>query len=221
MTDENAVGIAVPDGLVAHLHRILQNRGSALEKALAMSYRHPNGFDKISFDYTSLEETTRRLHIWWPEGGDPLGRTSPVADSDVHDHPWNFTSKILLGSLVHRTFERASEGEDVERYERYVVNIPGNSAIYSLSAGTAFLGEVSRMVYSTGDTYSLHCERLHHLSAAPGGVAATLVKQGPLLRRHSEVFRTTPTASLVQVRATKFTPSELRTIVECLLDRMT
>ncbi|GIF18028.1 hypothetical protein BJ973_009006 [Actinoplanes tereljensis] len=203
------------------LASLLRDEDGALDRALTMSYRHPNGFDKISFDYSTLDEPTTRLHLWWPRGSDPLGRTDATEDSDVHNHPWTFSSKILLGEITHRTFKASEESENSVLYSRHEVRIPQTgTAIQSIPRGPGFLTEEPPSVLCGSESYELDCLTLHRLSPATDRITATLVTQSPLRRRKSDVFRSITREPEVRVRATKFTRSEILTLVGTFVDTL-
>ena len=60
------------------------------------------------------ERKTTRLHVWTPDDaiGEPL----------VHDHPFDFTSRVIVGELVNTRYVEDSAGAEYVR-ERYS---PGN-----------------------------------------------------------------------------------------------
>jgi hypothetical protein len=95
-----------------------------------------------------------RLHVWAP---------ADAEDPPIHDHPFDFTSTVVVGELVNtRYVERASGGEYVR--ERYV---PGNEHHRRVDRirleGTATtLGE--------GECYGQLAPELHDSRQAPGTV---------------------------------------------------
>tara|TARA_B110000211_G_scaffold234413_1_gene303964 strand:- start:730 stop:1362 length:633 start_codon:yes stop_codon:yes gene_type:complete len=70
-----------------------------LEEIASKSYVHPNGFAKIV--YETLEGTICRLHIYPP---------GAVADKNIHDHRWDFSSVTICGALPMSLY-RVSEGK--------------------------------------------------------------------------------------------------------------
>ena len=67
---------------------------STIEKIASKSYVHPNGFTKIVYDVH--EDSICRLHIY-PSGA--------VADKNIHDHRWDFSSTTICGSLPMSIYE--------------------------------------------------------------------------------------------------------------------
>ncbi|HEY1741362.1 MAG TPA: hypothetical protein VGI86_21795 [Acidimicrobiia bacterium] len=57
-----------------------------------------------------------RLHVWDPEGA--------VGEPPIHDHPFDFTSSVIVGELVNTRYEEHPDGREYLR-ERYV---PGNES---------------------------------------------------------------------------------------------
>jgi hypothetical protein len=61
------------------------------------------------------EQRSYRLHVWDPE--------SATSDPVVHDHPYDFTSTVVVGELVNTRYVEQAKGTEYLR-ERYS---PGNA----------------------------------------------------------------------------------------------
>ena len=70
------------------------NNPSSLESIAQQSYRHQNGFHKIPLVNKNGEKF--RLHVY---------RVGAPADKNIHNHRWDFESKVLCGSLPMHLYE--------------------------------------------------------------------------------------------------------------------
>lgn len=105
-------------------------------------------------------EQRERLHIW-----DPGSATPDV--STIHDHPWNFTSRIVVGRLEN---------------QRYVVDgrEPGDFLMQRLRCGIGggLIDEPRRVTvvghpletYYPGDRYHQDADEFHESIPSPGAV---------------------------------------------------
>jgi hypothetical protein len=78
-----------------------------------------------------------------------------------HNHRYSLASLIVLGGLVHHSFERTEHG---------LLELEGE-----------------RQAYSQGDVYTLEWQRVHRLSGLLDGTV-TLVVESPVVRNFSEAF---------------------------------
>jgi hypothetical protein len=67
---------------------------SSIEAIAQQSYRHQNGFVKIPLKTKNGEKF--RLHVY---------RVGAKADKNIHNHRWDFESKVLCGSLPMHLYE--------------------------------------------------------------------------------------------------------------------
>lgn len=112
-----------------------------------------------------LDKETR-LHIW--------NHGSAVPDvSDIHDHPWGFTSTIICGSVTNQLFviDEATKANNMLRQE--IVCGPGGHSVGTPTP--VHLDEHSQRTYGPGESYSQRADQLHRTIAAPGTV--TIVKR--------------------------------------------
>jgi hypothetical protein len=107
-------------------------------------------------------EHSERLHIWDPDIAVPEVST-------IHDHPWDFTSRIFLGQL---------------RNQRYVLDAPHGdkftTARVRCGAGGGLIGPPRQTVigqptdsaehYGPGDMYSQEAPEFHESFPSPGTV---------------------------------------------------
>ena len=100
-----------------------------------------------------------RLHLWAPEdmAGDPPN----------HDHPFDFTSTVVVGELVNTRYLEHASGTEYVR-ERYVVGNEDDRRVDTirLEGAATVLGE--------GESYGQLADELHDSRQAPGTV--TLIR---------------------------------------------
>ncbi|CAN5459379.1 hypothetical protein BH10ACT3_BH10ACT3_24520 [soil metagenome] len=96
-----------------------------------------------------------RLHVWAP---DSLG-----ADPPIHDHPYDFTSSVVIGEMTNTRYVEDPAGDEYRR-ERYS---PG--AEDGRRSDTVRLVGTST-VFGPGDQYRQLAAELHDSRQAPGTV---------------------------------------------------
>jgi hypothetical protein len=116
---------------VQEMLRSVLSDDSALAEIALRSYTHINGFDK--FVLIVSKNYKLRLHIWWPEH-------AVKHMEHVHDHPWDFSSRILLGSLRFQTIS-------INDYGAMQLNHYKISANENLEHSLDYLGEVNQRQY--------------------------------------------------------------------------
>ncbi|WP_140219122.1 hypothetical protein [Pseudomonas oryzihabitans] len=91
--------------LLKTIDELILHRPSLTESA-RISYRHQLGFIKIILASANTGSCIR-LHLWDREG---------VADEDIHSHCTTFISRVVLGSLVEKSYE-LTEGSSHTRFK--------------------------------------------------------------------------------------------------------
>jgi hypothetical protein len=100
-----------------------------------------------------------RLHIWDP--------TCNVGEPPIHDHPYDFTSDIIVGELTNTRYEEVSTGDEYVRFR------------YSPSAEDLRRSEMVRLsgkatTYGEGGQYHQFADELHASCQLAGTV--TLIR---------------------------------------------
>ena len=98
-----------------------------------------------------------RLHVWDPSSWD--------GEPPVHDHPYDFTSTIIVGEMTNTRYEEDHAGEEFVRF-RYSPGAEGerrSDAVRLSSTGTIFKG---------GSQYHQLAHELHASWQQPGTVTA-------------------------------------------------
>ena len=136
---------------------------TALTKALVLNIlRHAEDYRWRMQDVGLMSlrldnEKRRRLHVWDP--------TFIADDPPVHDHPYNFTSEIIVGELTNIRYEVNPEGDEYLRF-RYR---PG--AEEERCTDTVRLS-ATPAVFAEGDEYRQLHHELHASLQQPGTVTA-------------------------------------------------
>jgi hypothetical protein len=96
-----------------------------------------------------------RLHLWDP--------THAGSESPVHDHPYDFTSTVVVGEMTNTRYEVDPDGADYRRirYSPADEDARRTDAVRLSGAPT---------VYKAGDEYAQHAPELHASAQLPGTV---------------------------------------------------
>jgi hypothetical protein len=144
-----------------------------LRRVASMSYRHDNGFVKILLG-DQPDGSAWRLHVW-------EGMSGP---SNIHSHRWDFTSRVLVGSLFVEEFD-ATVGSDLLAYE-FESHEHGRG--YSLrKVGAASVQRLRFAEQSAGELSGLSFRELHRVTPACRFVS-TFVRTAPSVSRTTKVY---------------------------------
>jgi hypothetical protein len=103
-----------------------------------------------------------RLQIWDQ-------RLAAVGNSAIHDHPWDFTSKIIAGTMINQRYRRpgldgffyGGSTTSLARHYKERIITPGVAGGASEEIRDVFLMEGPIEVYSAGEQYSQTWDELH------------------------------------------------------------
>lgn len=111
-----------------------------------------------------LDKDTR-LHIW--------NHGVAVPDvSEIHDHPWDFVSTIICGSVTNEVYVK-EEDLTANMLMQEIVCGPGGHSV-----GTALpvnMRKFAERTFKAGESYSMKSDQFHRTVAEPGTV--TIVKR--------------------------------------------
>ena len=142
-----------------------------------------------------------RLHVWDPEGC--------VGEPPVHDHPFDFTSTVIVGELVNARYVEDPNGVEYARHRyRPGAEDDRHTDCVRLTKRAATL--------RAGDQYHQPATELHSSHQTPGTV--TLVRFGPLAERELTVCLE-PGALWVPVGSRPATRDEIDRITAAALAR--
>ena len=143
----------------------------------------------------------RRLHVWDPDGC--------IGDPPIHDHPYDFTSTVVVGELINTRYVEDPSGEELRR-ERYATSDEGDRR-----ADTVRLVGTST-VLGPGDRYRQLAAELHDSRQAPGTVTILSCEWRD---RPELTVCLRPGAPWVSGQARPATPDEITRITAAALDR--
>jgi hypothetical protein len=174
----------------------------------ANGYRHHNDFTKVVLGVSPA----RRKLVWhqWRQ-------RQPWVDGDYHNHRWDFVSYVAAGELELTDFEESPDGPLV--VTKYAYESPGSRLEYSLRrVGPARLREVRRVKTAAGEFYHQPHGTVHNAASMSQGTS-TLIVQGEVVTARSDVYLATADEDRLDRDAPRFSPAELRPLLERLRDR--
>ncbi len=141
-----------------------------------------------------------RLHVWDPEGC--------VGDPPVHDHPYDFTSTVVVGELINTRYAEDPDGDPYcrDRYAMSDENDRRTDTVRLVGTSTTHL---------PGDRYHQLAAELHDSRQVPGTV--TIIRCSWRDRPELTVCRR-PGAPWVSGQARPATPAEIERITTRALD---
>ena len=185
------------EALIDLIELILSDK-KELEACRRSAYLHVNQFKKIVLRNLGKDVGEIRLHKWLPSDGKEL---------DIHNHPWQFLSFVLEGTLVN-TFHAELEGTDYRRTAIGPVGQGRDGYIY-IADGLCSLSLLGATTLPAKGVYLLDHSLIHN-AFAPSG-ATTLMIQGDFRREVTYAYRkTTKTRSQI----THLTENEVRDTLE-------
>ncbi|WGH75027.1 hypothetical protein P8625_13235 [Tenacibaculum tangerinum] len=99
-----------------------------ISQIASKSYHHNNGFEKLTV--FSGSNYNLRIHIYWNN----IKQSKP----NIHDHRWNFSSKILSGGYISELYEIVDKGIEKQMYLYYSQEkLDGKYSLYN--KGKVFL----------------------------------------------------------------------------------
>jgi hypothetical protein len=142
-----------------------------------------------------------RLHLWDPDSG--------IGDPPIHDHPYDFTSTVVVGELINTRYVEDRSGNEYcrERYSPGDEDDRRRDAVHLAGTST---------VLGPGDRYRQLAGELHDSQQAPGTV--TIIR----CEWHDRPELTVclrPGAPWVSGRARPATADEIKRITGAALDR--
>ena len=141
-----------------------------------------------------------RLHVWDPEAG--------VGDPPIHDHPYDFTSTVIVGELTNTRYVEDPAGVE-HRRERYAMGDEDTRRVDAVRlVGTA-------TTFGAGQRYHQRAAELHDSRQTPGTVT---VIRCTWHDRSELTVCLRPDAPWVSGRSRPATPAEIARITAVALD---
>lgn len=154
---------------------------------------------------------TVRLHVW------DSAEAYPGA-SKLHDHPWDFTSHIILGRLVNVRYERRPlRGGRPTHHMQTIVCGEGGCSLGDVT--DVEMREESRFVYEAGQSYS-QISTIVHESIPEDGTVTIIERVMHEDTEHARVFSDYGT-EWVSAEPRPATPDEVKRMTRKALARWT
>jgi hypothetical protein len=150
-----------------------------MDVVLAHSYRHSNNFDKFVIDSLSEFGMKLRLHVWWDAA-------DACVKSSIHNHPWDFASSLLIGSITMRRFEESTASKNTYTRMDCPTMARSDRPLMSVAQADVGLACIGSDYFDAGMLYCLSHTVVH--SVAHRGITATLVLQGQHLTDTTAVY---------------------------------
>ncbi|WP_122409199.1 hypothetical protein [Pseudomonas viridiflava] len=115
----------------------------------------------------------QRLHVWHPE----LPRRTCFEDSAIHDHRFNFTSRVIVGAQINHCFqmERSEAGEFV-LYLHEGARTAGGGRPWTAD-GRANMIHDGTFTVSAGNDYNTIAYEYHRTEPGGDGRVATIMQK--------------------------------------------
>ena len=161
----------------------VESSSSLLDNLSKNSYWHSTGIFKLVLWKPQGNTPEVRLHIW-----SERSRTFSATHVDsIHNHRWNFASKILSGTFRKELF--TTENTDLNDHQHFRFESQGRGQpnkvthIADVSVNTSFDTTIE-----CGGQYYLNSRILHRLTPITKELSATLFVCSPNLFAHSDVL---------------------------------
>lgn len=149
-----------------------------------------------------------RLHIWCPN------QKAPDV-TDIHSHPWNFTSWVVAGRIINREWQKMY-AKPITHIAHKIIT--GENAEI-LESHPVTLQIVSQASYAAGDRYPQDYHDIHQTEAVEGTVTIIVRKRVTGDLAYSYATKNRP---WVDARPRPATLSEIEYFTQCakrLLDK--
>ncbi|MDA1656354.1 MULTISPECIES: hypothetical protein [Bacillus] len=167
------------------LLKSLLNDQEKLAEIASKSYTHANGFDKIVLIENYEVGYRLRLHIWRPDH-------VLFHAEHVHNHPWDFSSKVLTGALTFKTY-KLNELFGEELYHYRTLPLPSGEVGHQLKdLGRENLNWVFDATIEAGSFYTLSKEVIHRVIKESDRLTSTIMLQTPIEGIVSDLFTEEP-----------------------------
>lgn len=152
-----------------------------------------------------------RLHVW-------STRHAVESVSELHTHPWDFTSTIIAGCIVNTRYSRQiAPACAVEKYwEQRLFCGPGGNLIGK--PAIVELVERRQETYLEGDSYSQLSDEIHKSSPIDGSVSI-IERRATSHPDHASVFWKQSDGEFVSAEARRATKKEINQITRNALNK--
>lgn len=136
----------------------------------------------LGFIQIKLDETWR-LHVWTPDWP-----TIPGAENELHNHRYEFHSRVLMGALRHELAALCPTDDTADqKLELISVSCKPGSTEEPISRGLRGVCKVGTFEVRAGGHYTLGPGAFHR--SFPEGPTVTLLQRGPIVAEEALVLR--------------------------------
>jgi hypothetical protein len=175
-----------------------------LDALLERSCRHPNGFYKLVLSHSGFDSPELRLHVWPPDAPN-------LRSQDIHNHPWDFCSKVLAGGIRIDYYRTALAGIPHLEYESPVA--PRGSPHVFVDRGIKNLAHKEVVTLAHGDAYFCPYNQLHSVTPNEGQCTVTLFVRMPYRRLKTKIFRPLTSGDKRNEATSRIDMDELRRVL--------
>jgi hypothetical protein len=211
--ERSACGMAAIQRMVFGVVREVLRGAAALASTAERACLHDNGFYKVPLISDPDERFSIRLHVW-----KRAALPSDTEDVDVHNHRWDFATKVLQGAYVSRTYRDSAVGKQVSKQRCW--SSAGSSDYRVESEGAGHVELLEEVIRGVGSVYVLRSRVLHQV--VPVEVpTVTMMVRGKSLRAWSDVRSVrVQTAMGARRRIRRPAPSELGALLASVMEEV-
>lgn len=185
------------------LKQLINNDQNILNEI--QSYYHPAGFIKLII-YKGANNEQLRLHFWGKGGEKAIKQNFNDGWEPIHNHRWNFSSKIIRGGLDCKEYFDADSRMRFDSKDEAKIELSDLNSSYKLydvciiptrqegcgykiikTGKFALIGNYSRKYIHAGNTYYLD-HRIPHQVKPEVNTSTLLLIDPPIKQFASEIF---------------------------------
>jgi hypothetical protein len=141
------------------------------------SYWHPNGFVKLVLEQ-HRHEGQLRLHVW---------PARPEAE-DIHGHGWSYASVVVGGAVSETPYAETDSGAGTPMWRHTYGQTGHRRFAMADTVPVRMVQSGAARVLRAGDLAGGAPQHVHRFFAVEAP-AATMLRVGPVVQRHSYVYR--------------------------------
>jgi len=187
---------------VAHAHLATIQADIRLSYMLArQSYKHVNGFRKLTLFDDATGRFRLRLHVW--------GTTQSDSHGNVHNHRFHCSSAILKGQLANRAWALDEDTEATHSHHLYIPRQEQESYTLRFIGGARPIPTL-RAALGPGKLYHQASHELHTSEALEPGTLTLFIEDRLGLRDGADVFSKRYPWMDMRVEAPSLSPTEYK-----------
>jgi hypothetical protein len=197
---------------LARYFRNLAADGSEVVDIAKRSSIHANGFTKLVLE--RRENSALRLHIWKESDGG-----SHCSAENVHNHVWEFSSRVLIGTLTDERFSKTANGEMASEYEYVRDNRRHTTRGILKYLNETRLSCTREISHRAGEIYSMGTTVLHRARGfSDQSLGVTLAWTRFIKAQRARVYSIGDSPVLADPPSNHVTPDETVSILRAVAD---